>query len=135
VSLPASEEHLLELLDRRDWLTYIDGDGYRILRIDYRGRTPDEHIIDLATVSAEIARRRDPLFLMTLASDRFTGSSTAAIKRYVQRVAPHVQANAMVAPHGFRRAFLMAVWSKTGRPCAPFADEERALEWLRQVAG
>jgi hypothetical protein len=71
---------------------------------------------------------------MTLASDRFTASSTSAIRHYVEEVAPFVQANAIVAPHGFRPAFLMAVWGKTGRPCAPFGDEERALEWLRKLA-
>jgi hypothetical protein len=126
-------EHPLAVTDQRQpWLSYLDGDGYRILRIDYTGRTPDEHIVDLATVSAEIERQRDPLLLMTLASDRFTAASTAAIKRYVQRVAPRVQANAIVTPRGFRRAFLMTVWTKTGRPCAPFRDEEPALAWLRE---
>jgi hypothetical protein len=129
-------EDLLEFSEQGNpWLSYIECDGYRIVRIDYRGRSPEEHIADLTAVSAEIARQRGPLFLMTLASDRFTAASTAAIKRYVQKVAPHVQANAIVTSHGFRRAFLMAVWTKTGRPCAPFSDEESALEWLQQLAG
>jgi hypothetical protein len=129
-------EDLLEFSEQGNpCLSYINCDGYRIVRIDYSGTTPDEHVVALAKVSSEIEQQRGPLFLVTLASDRFTGTSTAAIKRYVQKIAPHVQANAIVAPHGFRRAFLMAVWTKTGRPCAPFGDEERALEWLRKLAG
>jgi hypothetical protein len=138
VTFPASANGLLESHDNgRDLFSYVDddGNGYRILRIDYRGRSPYEHTLDLATVSTEIAQQRGPLFLMTLASDRFTEGSTAAIKRYVKEVAPRVQANAIIAPHGFRRAFLMAVWSKAGRPCVPFGDEYRALEWLRQLPG
>ena len=47
--------------------------------------------MDLDMVRAFLERQRLPLFLLTLASDRFTSSSTAAIKRYVRSIAPFVQ--------------------------------------------
>jgi hypothetical protein len=110
---------------------FIIREGRRILRVDYTGLSPDEHVAALEPVAELICRQRSRrLLLMTLANDRFTAESTAAIKRYARTIAPFVLANAIVGRRGFRSALLMAVWGRTGRELAAFEDEASALSWL-----
>jgi hypothetical protein len=86
--LHGREQPSLDLREVAARLSFIDEGASRILRIDYAGTAPDEHIHYMNVVGAVVTRQRGPLFLMTLASDRFTGASSAAIKRYVERIAP-----------------------------------------------
>jgi hypothetical protein len=115
---------------------FIVREGRRILRVDYTGLSSDEHIAALEPVRELILRQRSHrLLLMTLTNDRFTESSAAAIKRYAGSIAPFVLANAIVGPRGFRAAFLMSVWGRTGREFAAFEDEATAIAWLVRRPG
>jgi hypothetical protein len=110
---------------------FVDRGGHRVLLVDDRGLSPEQHIRALDPVRNFITSQPpDSLLLMTLANGRFTAASAEAIKRYAHSVDPHVRASAVVCTPGFRSAFVALLNTQVRHEIRCFGQESDAVAWL-----
>src|SRR5512146_1893271 len=110
---------------------FVERAGRRILRVDFTGLSPEQHIRELGPVRAFVVTQPPgSLLMVTFANDRFTAASADAIKEYVLGIDRHVRANAVVCAPGFRSAFIALLDALVRHEVRCFEQESDAIAWL-----
>ena len=113
---------------------FVESGGCRILRVDFSGLSPEEHIPALDTVRDLITHQPPKsILLLSLSNDRFTAASAGAMKQYAHEIDSFVRAHAIVCRRGFRSALAATFNVQVQHDIQTFEQESEAEAWLRSL--